>query len=130
VECIAPNANRRHPRGPREVAQVGFTPDGQKLIVADSDGIQAWTLTPLTTWGARLAGNQEPSTVPSLSFAVSPNGGTLAVADGSAGAVLWDLRIDDWRRRLCRILDRDFTTRERAQYLPSDQRSERTCAPR
>jgi len=78
----------------------------------------------------RLSGNQGPGGETSFGgvpFALSPDGRTLAVADGSKAVAVWNLAAETWHRDLCRILDRDFTRGERAQFLPPDQRSEPTC---
>lgn len=111
--------------------QLAFTPDGEKLAVADTDGVQLWTVEPVAPSGARLPGAQGPDAVlPEIEFALSPDGRTLAVADGGQTAVVWNLDPATWRRQLCRLLDRDFTRSERAQFLPPDRRSEPTCPER
>lgn len=112
--------------------QLAFTPDGEKLAVADTDGVQLWTVEPVAPSGARLPGAQGPDAagVPEIEFALSPDGRTLAVADGDQTAVVWNLDPATWRRQLCRLLDRDFTRSERAQFLPPDRRSEPTCPER
>ena len=112
--------------------QLAFTPDGEKLAVADTDGVQLWTVEPVAPSGERLPGPQGPDAVgvPEIEFALSPDGRTLAIADGDQTAVVWNLDPASWRRQLCRLLDRDFTRSERAQFLPPDRRSEPTCPER
>jgi len=109
--------------------QLAFTPDGEKLAVADTDGVQLWTVRPVATSGVRVPGARglDATGVVEIAFALSPDGRSLAVADGGQTAVVWSLDPASWRRRLCRILDRDFTRSERARFLPAEQRSEPTC---
>jgi len=110
--------------------QLAFTPDGEQLAVGDTEGVQLWSVEPVATSGVRLSGNQGPGGETSFGgvpFALSPDGRTLAVADGSKAVAVWNLAAETWHRDLCRILDRDFTRGERAQFLPPDQRSEPTC---
>jgi WD40 repeat protein len=112
--------------------QLAFTADGEKLVLADSDGVQLWSVTPVATSGVSLPGGQgagDPG-VFHYAFALSPDGRSVAVADGSPSVVIWNLTRESWRRELCRMLDRDFTPSERARFLPSSQRSEPTCPQR
>jgi WD40 repeat protein len=106
--------------------QLEFTPDGKQLAIADDHGVQIWNVNPVSKSGVPFFGDQRGSGS-SMSFAFSPNGRTLAIADGSRLAVMWDLRPTFWRRELCRIIDRDLTRSERTQYLPKAQRSEQSC---
>jgi WD40 repeat protein len=111
--------------------QLAFTPDGEKLVVSDDDGVQMWSVEPVAAYGARLPGNQgEGRGLGGIEFALSPDGQTVAIADGSHAAVLWNLDKTAWRRQLCQIIDRDFTRGERSRFLPEDQRSQRTCPER
>ncbi len=111
--------------------QLAFTPDGEKLAVADTDGVQLWSVHPVATSGVRLPGNQGPdASVTEFAFTLSPDGRTLAIADGSQAVVVWNLAAETWHRHLCRILDRDFTRSERIQFLPANQRSQPTCPKR
>ncbi len=107
--------------------QVGFTPDGRRLAVADVAGVQLWSLDPIAKFGVRLPGNEGSEVVVGVAFALSPDGRSVAVVDGSEAAVVWSLEPAAWRRRLCAMLDRDLTRAERARYLPPDQRAQRTC---
>lgn len=114
---------------PGSAQQLAFTPDGKRLIVADADGVQLWSVKPVATSGVRLPGNRGPNdaSVFEVAFALSPDGRTLAVADGSEAVIVWNLAAETWHRQLCRILDRDLTPSERARFLPTAQRSEPTC---
>jgi len=89
--------------------------------------VQLWSLDPIAKSGVRLPGNDDPKTPIQWAFALSPDGRSVAIVDGSPAAVLWSLDPAAWRRRLCAMLDRDLTRGERAQYLPPGQRGQRTC---
>ena len=52
------------------------------------------------------------------------------LASGGAGnspIILWDLSLESWQSRACRVANRDLTQDEWDQFVGSDTPYERTC---
>ncbi|MGH3811558.1 MAG: WD40 repeat domain-containing protein, partial [Pseudonocardiaceae bacterium] len=107
----------------RSVSSVVFSPDGNTLASASTDGmVRWWDLTdrahPIPL-GAPLTGHT--SSVSSVVF--SPDGNTLASASTDRTVRLWDLtRLNDVRdhatERACSITGRGLDRDEWARYIP------------
>lgn len=100
---------------------LSFRPDGGMLASSDAGGhILLWDIKTAQTLGELLT-NQ---TGGMYSLAFSPDGKTLA-SSGSA-VTLWDVALDSWKSRACRIAHRNLTRDEWKSELGNEPYHE-TC---
>jgi WD40 repeat protein len=104
------------------VLSVAFSADGKTLASGNGDGtIALWDVASHQLMGDPLTGPERGVT----SVVFSPDGKTLASGSGSgslgSGDIwLWDLDLDSWKERACRIANRNLTRAEWAQYVNSE----------
>ena len=111
------------------VRSVAFSPDSRLLAAGgdDSGGDESTLILWDTATRQRigeLAGHG--SLVTGLAF--SPNGAILASSSLDTTVILWDVSLDSWQQRACRIVHRNLTPAEWHQYL-GDEPYRETCPP-
>lgn len=108
---------------------VAFSPDGRTLVsVGGAEGrgeVILWDVSnprsPIQL-GTMLSGHKE--TVISVAF--SRDGKLLASSSADGTIILWDVSVESWIERACRIVRRNLTRDEWAQYL-GDEPYHKTC---
>ncbi|MDN3027881.1 hypothetical protein [Streptomyces sp. S.PB5] len=106
---------------------VTFSRDGETLATGSGDGT-------VRLWDTATGYNRAAIALPDETFsamALSPDGTVLATA--ASTAQLWDATLlapDEAIRKICRVVHRDFTAKERALYLPDEAGSGPVCAAR
>jgi WD40 repeat protein len=100
---------------------VAFSPDGE-ILALGGDGVILWDIQRRQQIGGPLKG---PGDVGGESMAFSPDGRILA-SGGYGSVILWDVDIESWKERSCRIVNRNLTRSEWAQYL-EDEPYHKTC---
>jgi WD40 repeat protein len=104
------------------VRALAFSRDGAILAAGESDRVVLWQLERRQRVGQPLTGHAGP--VEALAF--SPNGDWLASGGYDDRVLLWDLRIDSWRRLACRIANRSLDRTEWDRLL-GDEPYEPAC---
>ncbi|MDW6061466.1 hypothetical protein SAZ11_29920 [Streptomyces sp. FXJ1.4098] len=108
----------------KSVQSVAFSPDGRTLASGGGETVRLWDAASGESRGS-LRGHTDGV----WAVAFSPDGRTLATGSDDETVRLWDV---DLRRpaeaigRICGIVDRDLTRRERSTYLP-DEPTGRVC---
>jgi WD40 repeat protein len=121
------------------LASVAFSPDGTTLaaggcgpfavkikVLTCQGTIWLWDLVHRQTLGSLLTGGTTTIAGYVLSVAFSRDGTTLASSSWGGLIGLWDLNVESWEQRACRIANRNLTVQEWTQYL-GDEPYRRTC---
>jgi WD40 repeat protein len=94
------------------VISLDFSPDGHILVSGGWDGtIRVWDVATGQAIGQSIIAGS--SIMSSVTF--SPDGTTLA--SNADPITLWDMRIETWIERACRIANRNLTHEEWGHYL-------------
>jgi WD40 repeat protein len=101
---------------------LDFSPDGKMLASGNtSDGCILWDV-PSRQQLVKLNAEQEVYSARSVAF--SPDGRTLTT--GGEDVVFWDVSVESWKSRACRIANRNLTAAEWERYF-GDEPRRRTC---
>jgi WD40 repeat protein len=119
--------------GPQDVTALAFSPDNSELVVGDSDGgVRIWDLSTTSLVGAIA---QRPRSVDGLGF-MSDGKSVIAISaaevynpNGNAfpgSMVSLSVDVPAWVRSACAIVNRNLTSSEWNQFVPSAS-YHRTC---
>jgi WD40 repeat protein len=113
-------------KGQDEVMSVAFSPNG-KIIASGGGSNRTGNI---ILWGIET---RQPTGPPLQGFGLlvrsvtfSPNGKLLAVANG-LDVRLWDVSLDSWMKRACRMANRNLTREEWRRYMGDDVPYRKTC---
>ncbi|MGC8787899.1 MAG: WD40 repeat domain-containing protein [Anaerolineae bacterium] len=103
---------------------MAFSPDGELLASGsgrfapptEDNSIILWDVKSGHAIGKPLIGHK--SVVDNVTF--SPDGGTLVSGSLDGTIVLWDVSLNAWQARACRIANRNLTLKEWQQFLGNE----------
>jgi WD40 repeat protein len=116
------------------VSSIAFSPDSRVLVAGACAVLQGvdcmqgdislWDVSTLKSLG-RFPTSHE-GYVSSLAF--TPDGKTLASSGSDSRIILWDVSLESWQARACRIANRNLTIDEWNQYIGTNVAYQRTCS--
>ncbi|HJY79653.1 MAG TPA: hypothetical protein VKK81_01010, partial [Candidatus Binatia bacterium] len=113
------------------VQSVAFSPDGKTLASGgcgdsscEEDKILLWDVASRQPLSPPLTGHTHRV----YSVAFSPDGKTLASGSNDKTIILWDVSLESWQDRACRIANRNLTRAEWEQYIGDIEPYHATCA--
>ncbi len=105
------------------VRSVAFSQDGKTLISGSGDNkkshdntIILWDVKTRLPIGQPLKGHEYPV----LTVATSPDGKTMASGSSDNTVKLWDISLESWKKRACRIANRNMTVDEWKKYIKDE----------
>ena len=103
-----------------EVTSLAFSPNGETLASASKDGaLILWDVTSAQFVYSLLSGSADGGNCKPISAVAFNVDGSRLVSAGSE-VLVWDLSVEGWRTRACKIAGRNFTEEEWARYLPDE----------
>ena len=120
-----------------EVWGVTFHPNGKNLASSSRDNtIILWDVTTHQPVGPPLAGHTDwvwgldfnPATSDTPQGTGSTGGQILASSSRDASIILWNVPLEDWSTRVCRMVNRNLTPSEWAEFIGSDIPYQNTCS--
>lgn len=108
------------------VTTLSFSPDGRTLATAGPGDEQVilWDVRSFRQIGSALPGNGRD-----LAVAYHPDGRHVIALSGSGRGTVWDVDPDSWKRRACRIANRNLTRAEWRDFV-GDRPYRLTCPAR
>ncbi|HXM49887.1 MAG TPA: hypothetical protein VN956_18745 [Pyrinomonadaceae bacterium] len=106
------------------VMKVTFDNDGKVLASSSVDGtVILWDVETRQALAEIPSGRGDP-----LDSVFSADGKYLFVATGFALPAVWDVSMDSWQQRACKIANRNLTKLEWRQYVGKDEPYHATCS--
>jgi WD40 repeat protein len=104
-----------------EVSSLAFSPNGETLASASKDGaLILWDVTSAQFVYSLLSGSADGGNCKTISAVAFNADGSRLVSTGSE-VLVWDLSVEGWRTRACKIAGRNFTEEEWTRYLPDEK---------
>ena len=100
------------------ISGIEFSQNEHIVAASSYDGtLRLWDLVTHHTIGEPIS----PTPIGVESIALSPDGKTLAIGSYDDSVILWDISPDLWRDRACKVVGRNFTRAEWAEYSPNKE---------